>query len=153
MVEVCLTKGTAKRHEPRQLRLGPPSQGREPATMGPNDQVEVHAAVDTLGHLLAFHATAEDEQDRVVQCGSKLHLRTRGTSRRETEYGSRWVKLTHTKRGMSGLATPIARGNELRLGSSPPALGTRLGSDRQWVCTSPSPASCPLTGTPSWAGS
>jgi transposase len=40
-----------------------PESGAGPSTMGRRKGSKVHAAVDTLGHLLALHVTAADEQD------------------------------------------------------------------------------------------
>ena len=57
----------ANRHDPRQRTLpSTPESGARAGSDGAKRRKgsKVHAAVDTLGHLLALHVTAADEQDR-----------------------------------------------------------------------------------------
>lgn len=60
---------------------------------------KIHAAVDTLGHLLALHVTPADEQDR-AQVGE--------LSRRVQEITGEQVELAYVDQGYTGQATEEA---------------------------------------------
>jgi hypothetical protein len=124
----------------------------------------VHAAVDTLGHLLAVKVTAANEQDRAqvgelaqaVQAATgqnvqlafvdQLHRRATGssgaTTRNETGSGE-----THgSETGLCLAAAPLGGGTLVCLGGTFPQAGARLRTARHHlvrvITGLPLPCSC-----------
>jgi len=106
---------------------------------------KVHAAVDTLGHLLALHVTPATEQDRAqveelvrsVQeaTGESVELAyvDRGYTGEEPAEAAKangirleLVKHPATKKGLRAVAASMGSGTQLRMGDALPAAGQGL---------------------------
>jgi transposase len=104
---------------------------------------KVHAAVDTLGHLLALHVTAASEQDRaqVERLAEEVQQITdrsvelayvdqgytgQNAAEATEQHGIRLEVVEHPMAKRGAAATPLGRRTLLRLGCSLPPLGPRL---------------------------
>jgi transposase len=88
---------------------------------------KVHAAVDTLGHLLALHVTPADEQDRA---------QVEGLARAVQEATGESVELAYVDQGYTGegpAAAAAEHGIELEVVKLPEAKRGFVLLPRRWV--------------------